>query len=177
MNGNDKTIVVGFTSKVGSLICNFPLLTVLGLFGVLFAIFLALGESHAAIGRGIIAILLIFGFMRLLGQLLTKKWCYKIVIDKKYNRLCFYRLFNQGVITLALKDIAVKIGAYCYICIADQEFILHVAFIHEFVSYLPSNTRIEYVGAIGKYKGKEWNRTGRPLLAGTADLDLESTVS
>jgi len=167
LNSNEK-VVIGFTSKFASVICNFPLLSVLGLFGILFIVAFVSGEDIAAIRRGSAAVIILFGSIRILMHLFMKKWCYKVEIDKKSRILTAYSCFNKGFKNVEIANVEVRIGAYCYVCIADQEFIIHVAFIHKLVSQLPGNTSIAYVGNIGKYKEKEWNRTGRPLLPGTA---------
>lgn len=167
LNSNEK-VVIGFTSKFASIICNYPYLSVLGLFSIIFIFLFASGEDIAAIGRGSAAVFILFGLIRFLMYLFMKKWCYKVEINKKNNMISIYSCLNKGVKKVAITNVEVRIGAYCCVSMADQEFFIHVAFIHELVSHLPNNTSIAYVDKIGKYKEKEWNRTGRPLVPGTA---------
>lgn len=157
---------VGAKSKLGIFIVNHPLLdTIIILaFCEMFAFFF--GEDAIFLLRLLKGGLAIFLPHVVLVYILSNKWCYKIEIDGTNSTINFYRICNRGIRTFSMKKIKVIIGTYCHIYINNADFILHEAYIHDLVSYLPKDTVVEYKGALGKSKEKYWNKINKPLIPG-----------
>jgi hypothetical protein len=164
----DKEIViVGATSKFGVFILRYPLKVMLIIVIASETFLFMAGDDIDHLLRGLWIQLLAYGPMILLVFITSKKWCYRIEINKSNNTIVFYRLFNREVHTFRLEKIKIVIGAYCHILINDSEFILHAQYIHDLVSYIPKDSIIEYKGRFGKWQGREWERNNKPLIPGS----------
>ena len=100
-------------------------------------------------------------------NLLLRAWCYKIEINNTTNMITFYRFFNRGVHKFRMDNISIIIGGTSNIYVDNERFVLHDAFIHDLVAYLPSNTQIEYKGFRGNQKRRNWEEGGTPFIPGS----------
>ena len=158
---------MGVRSKIGGYICKYPwrVALILTIIGVILAFLL--GGTLSELIRGAMIVALAFYIMISALFLFTRNWCYRIEIDKSNDSIIFYRLFNRGTRAFGLERIKIFISAYCHIYVENSDFILHAAFIHDLVSYLPKDTVVEYKGRIGKWKEKDWEKCNRPLIPGS----------
>lgn len=162
-----EVVIVGATSKLGVFICKYPLgvMLIILFVGEMFAFMTGADTNHLL--RGPLLLLSVCIPIILIVFIMSKKWCYRIEINKSNNTINFYRLFNRGVCSFPLVRIKIIIGAWCHICVEDAEFILHYVYIHDLVSYIPKDSMVEYKGRVGKLTEQEWNRNNKPLIPGS----------
>jgi uncharacterized membrane protein (Fun14 family) len=164
MDNNKRVIVVGTTSSFGKFVCNYPV----SLMFILLAIGEVVGFLDGADASKLLRCLLIplgvYLPLILIMYILSNKWCYKIELDKPNNTIVFYRICNRVPCIFKFSTINIVVNAYCHILIDEHDFILHADYIHDFVSYLPKDTVIEYKGTLGKSKEKHWLKG--PLIPG-----------
>ena len=162
----NNIIKIGFTSRLGMFISKYPWRAMLISFAILEIVLIIIEPDTTKIRQSFVGLLTFYSIFVLIMQLSLRAWCYKIEIDRRNNHITLFRFFNRGVHQFEIKNISIVIGYYCNIFLNGARFVIHAAFIHDLVAYLPSDTIIEYRGRVGKYKGKEWEKNGRPLIPG-----------
>ncbi len=162
---NKEIIVIGTTSKFGNYIFKHSLESLIMLCTSLAVFLLLWRETKHDVFIGVAAGLIYLLPVIFLTYLASNKWCYKIELNESDNTIIFYRLFYRAPRIFKLTKIKIVINPRCHILIEDSDFILHSEYIHDLVSYLPSDTVIEYKGWIAKYTEKHWIKG--PLIPGS----------
>jgi len=94
-------------------------------------------------------------------------FCYKVIIDKKRNKIKFYYMFNRGAIEKEIQNIKIVINKECNIIIDNMTFAVLPEIIHDIVAFLPQDTAIQYVGFFGRYNEKAWKNRNMEFKPGT----------
>jgi hypothetical protein len=136
-----KIVIVGTTSKLSVFICKYPLKVLLIMIFVAELFALLSGADLKHLLRGPLLLLSVCVPIILIVFIMSKKWCYRIEINKSDNTINFHRLFNRRVCSFPLARIKIIVGAWCHIYVEGGEFILHYIFMHDLVSYIPKDSR------------------------------------
>ena len=102
----------------------------------------------------------------LIANILSKNYCYKIILDTDQKSVQFYHFFNRGVKIESLNDVKVVIHKTCDLVINNNIYTIFPGVLHEIIPYLPQNTEVIFSGIFGRMKKRAWEKQNTNLTPG-----------